>query len=103
MAERIYTASERAKRARLLVKGAKGAYGDTSAVERELERIDAVAEDRARREAAAHQRELERARDELATAKVRERAAVNGERSAARAARKNAESRLRAVERAARR
>ena len=102
MPTRIYTKSEQAKRARLLLKGAKGAYGDTAAIERQIDRIDAAAEDRGRREAEAHQRELNAAKDAVAAARVKERSASRTERQSARATRKAAEQRLKAVERAAR-
>lgn len=102
MAERIYTTAEKARRARLLAKGVRNAYGDTSKVEREIERIDAVAEDRARREAVAYQRELGAAKDAVATARIRERAATRQERDTARRVRRDAENTLRAIERAAR-
>ncbi|MDJ1138545.1 hypothetical protein [Streptomyces iconiensis] len=102
MAQRIYTTAEKARRARLLAKGAKNAYGDTAAIDRELDRIEAVAEDRAQREALAYQRELSAAKDAVATARVRERAASHQERGAARQARKDAEKRLRDIERARR-
>jgi hypothetical protein len=99
---RTYTRSEKAKRARLLAKGAYNAYGDISKIEAQLDRIDAAAEDRAQREQAAHRQMLEGAKNELAAAKVRERAASRQDRNLAKDARKNAEKRLREVERAAR-
>lgn len=100
---RSYTSSEKAKRARLLAKGMRGAYGDVSAIERQIERIDAAAEDRGRREADAHARQLNAAKDALAAARVAERCATSREeRQAARSTRKDAEKRLRAVEQAAR-
>jgi secreted protein with Ig-like and vWFA domain len=99
----VYTKAEKAKKARLLLKGAKGAYADTSKVERELDRIDEAARERGRREAEAHQRALSAAKDEVAAARVLERSAPRGpERQTAREARRAAEKRLRLVERAAR-
>jgi hypothetical protein len=100
VADRTYTRSEQLRRARLLAKGAHRAYGDTSSIGRQLDRIDQAAEDRARREAQAYARQLATARDELAAARVAERCATREDRTAARQARKDAEKRLRAVERA---
>lgn len=100
MADRIYTRGEKAQRARLLVKGARGAYGDVSRVEAQIERIDQAAEDRGRREAEAYERLLKTAKDELAAARVTERCAAREDRTEAREARKAAERRLRHVERA---
>jgi hypothetical protein len=97
---RTYTRSERARRAQLVLRGAHRSYGDTSSIDRQIDRIDQAAEDRARREATAYARRLEAARDELAAARVAERCATREERPAARQARKEAEKRLRAVERA---
>ncbi|WP_461026773.1 hypothetical protein, partial [Streptomyces sparsus] len=91
---------EKAKRAKLLLKGAHGAYGDTSRIERELDRIDRDATDRARGEQAAWQRQYDVARDALAAARVAERCADRTEKPTAKAARVAAEKRLRAVERA---
>lgn len=103
MANPVYTRGEKLRRARLLAKGAKGAYGDTSGIEKQIERLDEKARDRGEREAAAHRRALENAKDEVATARVKERSAPRGpERQAARAARQEAEKRQRLVERAAR-
>ncbi|WP_340559413.1 hypothetical protein [Streptomyces sp. GSL17-111] len=102
MPQYTYTRAEKAERARLLIKGARGAYGDTTAVERRIDRIDQAAADRARREHAAHARLLDEARNALAAARVAERAAGRGERAAAREARRAAEKRLRAVERTGR-
>jgi hypothetical protein len=99
---RLYTRSEKLKRARLLAKGAHNAYGDTSSIDRQIDRIDTAAEDRARREREAHQRAVNDAKDELAAARVAERCAPRQERQAAREARRAAEKRLRLVERAAR-
>jgi hypothetical protein len=99
---RVYTRAEKLQRARLIAKGAKRAYGDVSDIERRLERIDAAAEDRGRREAQAHARQLEAAKDELAAARVAERCADRVDKQAAKDRRKAAEKRLRAVERARR-
>jgi hypothetical protein len=101
--ERVYTRAEKTQRARLLLKGARGAYGDTSTIEARLDRIDARAADRARREQAAYARRLNEAKDTLAAARVAERTATSrDERQRAKGERKDAEKRLRAVERAAR-
>ncbi|OEV03815.1 hypothetical protein AN219_37695 [Streptomyces nanshensis] len=103
MANPVYTKSEKWKRARLLAKGAKGSYGDVSGVEKQLDRIDQAAQERGEREAKAHRRALDNAKDEVATARVKERSAPRGpERQAARRDREQAEKRLRLVERAAR-
>lgn len=96
---RTYTTAEKAKRARLLLKGAHGAYGDTRSVEKQLDRIDQAATDRATREAKAYAKLLDTARDAVAAARVAERAATGSDRQAARDARKAAEKRLRDVER----
>jgi hypothetical protein len=99
----VYTRSEKLTRARLLAKGAKGSYGDTSAVDRQLDRIEQTAKERGEREAAAHRRALGHAKDEVASARVKERSAPRGpERQAARKDRQEAEKRLRLAERAAR-
>lgn len=95
-----YTRSEKAERAGLVAKGAYKAYGDTSAIERKVEKIDDRAADRYQREVKAHTRQLDAAKDEVAAAKVREKAASGSDRSAARAARKDAEKKLARVERA---
>ncbi|GAA4676753.1 hypothetical protein GCM10023347_33830 [Streptomyces chumphonensis] len=102
MPEYAYTRTEKAERTRLLIKGARGAYGDTSAVEAAIERIDARAADRGAREARAWAAELDQARNAVATARVAERTADPTERRTAREARKAAETRLRRVERARR-
>ncbi|MGW8379212.1 hypothetical protein [Streptomyces sp. ODS28] len=95
-----YTRAEKSKRARLLVKGAHNAYGDTAKVEAELDRIDRDAADRYQREMQAYERQLSTAKDEAAAAKVAERAAPRDERDTARERRKAAEKRLREAERA---
>lgn len=99
---RVYTRAEKAQRARLLLKGAKRSAGDISDIERRLDRIDERAEDRGRREAAAHARQLEAAKDDLAAARVAERCADRVDKQAAKDRRKQAEKRLRLVERARR-
>ncbi|MFG3254950.1 hypothetical protein [Streptomyces sp. NPDC048172] len=96
---RKYTRKEKLTRAGLLVQGAKGAYGDIGKVERAIETIDARAEERAREETAAWEREVKAARADVAAAKVRERAARGADRTAARQTRREAEKRLKAVER----
>jgi len=102
MPARVYTKAEKVNRARLLLKGAKNSYGDTSGIERQIERIDARAQDRGKREAAAHKRQLESAKDDVAAARVAERCASGKDRATAREARRAAEKRLRSTERAAR-
>ncbi|MGP3977237.1 hypothetical protein ACTWQF_25140 [Streptomyces sp. 8N114] len=97
-----YTPGEKVKRARLLAKGAKNAYGDTSAIDLELDRIDRVATDRYERERRALDRQIDQAKDELAAAKAAERSARPEERQRAKQARRDAEDRLRRAERARR-
>lgn len=97
-----YTPSEKAQRARLLAKGMKNAYGDTAAIERQLDRIDRAAADRFEREQRALARQLDLAKDEVAAAKAAERSARPDQRQQARRARKDAEDRLRRAERACR-
>ncbi|OEU99269.1 hypothetical protein AN217_17260 [Streptomyces qinglanensis] len=100
MSGHTYTTSEKARRTRLLAKGAKGAYGDTTAIERELDRLERTAADRYEREQRALARQVDQAKDELAAAKAAERAADRSERQRAKQARKDAEQRLRRAERA---
>lgn len=99
MADILYTRSEKARRAKLLLKGAKNSAGDVSEIEHELDRIDDVAAERTHRERAAWERQLDQARDTLATAKVAERAATREGKPGAKRARQDAEKRLKAVER----
>jgi hypothetical protein len=99
----VYTKAEKAKKARLLMKGAKRSAGDVSGIEKQIDRIDEAARERGRREAEAHRRALDAAKNDVAAARVKERSAPRGpERQAAREARRAAEKRLRLVERAAR-
>ncbi|MDT0380598.1 hypothetical protein RM572_17735 [Streptomyces sp. DSM 42041] len=99
----VYTRTEKAQRARLLLKGAKNCSGDVSRIEAQIERIDQAAADRGRREHEAHARRLNEAKDTLAAARVAERTATSREeRQRAKGERREAEKRLRVVERAAR-
>ncbi|MCT2589495.1 hypothetical protein LHJ74_06065 [Streptomyces sp. N2-109] len=100
--ERTYTRREKAQRAKLLFQGAKRCAGDISRIEKQIERIDQAAEDRARLEIQAHARLLETAKHDVANARVAERCARGDEKATARQQRKDAEKRLRAVERARR-
>ncbi|SEP64988.1 hypothetical protein [Streptomyces radiopugnans] len=102
---RIYTPAERRRRAALVARGAKQAFADAvdSRIQRQLDAIDAAAADRAARELAALLRQLEDAKNELATARAAEKAADRVDRQAAKDARKEAEKRLRRCERALRR
>lgn len=102
MPRSVYTASEKATKARLLLKGAKNSYSDTSSIEAQIDRIDERAADRGRREHEAHQRLLSQAKDAVAAAKVAERVAKGDKRQAARKTRQDAEKHLKAVERAGR-
>ncbi|MCG3039189.1 hypothetical protein L7D48_01145 [Streptomyces sp. S1A] len=102
---RIYTPAERRRRAALVARGTKQAFADAvdPRIQRQLDAIDAAAADRATREQAALQRQLEDAKNDLATARAAEKAASREERAAAKTARKAAEDRLRRCERALRR
>ncbi|WP_432587005.1 hypothetical protein ABVG11_15140 [Streptomyces sp. HD1123-B1] len=102
---RSYTPAEKRKRATLLLRGTKQAFADAvdPKLDRQIERIDAIAAERGQREAAALIRQDEKAKADLAAAKAAERAARWEDRPAARAARKQAEKRARATEQAIRR
>ncbi|CAL9478352.1 hypothetical protein SUDANB106_03008 [Streptomyces sp. enrichment culture] len=102
---RIYTPAERRRRAALVARGTKQAFADAvdPRIQRQLDAIDAAAADRSAREQAALLRQLEDAKNELATARAAEKAASREERTAAKTARKAAEDRLRRCERALRR
>lgn len=102
MAYHSYTPSEKAKRARLVIKGVKNAYGDTSKVEREIDTIDRRAADRWEREQQALERQIDDARNQVAMAKARLKAATSGDRGTARQQLKDAERALTRAERAAR-
>jgi len=102
---RIYTPAERRKQAALVARGTKQAFADAvdPRIDRAIDAIDAVAEDRARRENAALLRQWEAAKDELAAARAKERTAPREERATAKEERKRAEKRLHLAERALRR
>ncbi|MGF1342837.1 hypothetical protein ACQSMD_22440 [Streptomyces flavovirens] len=98
-----YTRAESRERRRLFLKGAHQAFGDNldSRVTARMHEIDAVAAERGARELAALERQMETARDTVATAKATLRAAKWGtERSAAKDAVREAEKNLRRAERA---
>ncbi|MDT3396153.1 hypothetical protein RKE29_05775 [Streptomyces sp. B1866] len=102
---RSYTRAEKRQRARLLLRGGRQALAGAvdPRIDRRIEEIDARAEDRGLREAAALHRQHDQAKDDLAAAKAAERAAKWSDRPAAREARKQAEQRVRATEHALRR
>ncbi|MCG3041146.1 hypothetical protein L7D48_11340 [Streptomyces sp. S1A] len=102
---RIYTPAERRRRAALVARGTRQAFADAvdPRIQRQLDAIDAAAADRAARELAALLRQLEDAKNDLATARAAEKAADRVDRQAAKDARKEAEKRLRRCERALRR
>jgi hypothetical protein len=101
MPERIYTPAEKAKRARLLLKGARNAYGDTSAIERQIDRIDEKAEERARMVAAETARAEKEAARLLAAAKADARTVRQRGRAAAIKAKADAKVQQRAAQAAA--
>ncbi|MGW3571640.1 hypothetical protein ACWDSL_48540 [Streptomyces sp. NPDC000941] len=102
---RSYTPAEKRKRALLVLRGAKQALADAvdPKLDRQIERIDARAAERGQLEAAALNRQNDKAKAELAAAKAAERAAPREDRTAARQARRTAEKRVRATEQAIRR
>ncbi|MFD7499964.1 hypothetical protein [Streptomyces sp. NPDC059850] len=102
---RSYTPAEKRKRASLILRGTKQAIADAvdPKLDRQIERIDAIAAERWQREATALRRQDEKAKAELAAAKAAERVARREDRTAAREARKQAERRARATEQAIRR
>lgn len=102
---RSYTPAEKRKRAMLILRGTKQAFADAvdPKLDRQIERIDAIAAERGQREATALRRQDEKAKADLAAAKAAERAARREDRTAAREARKQAEKRARATEQAIRR
>ncbi|AEM88311.1 hypothetical protein [Streptomyces violaceusniger] len=102
---RSYTPAEKRKRAWLLVRTVKQAAADAvdPKLDRQIDRIDAAAEERGQREASALFRQDQKAKVALAAAKAAERAARGKDRAAARDARKEAERRARATEQAIRR
>lgn len=101
---RTYTSSERTRRAWLVARGAKQAFAGagTDSYDREIDRIDARAEERYGREASAMVRAVDSARDAVAAAKTAERLADRDGKQAARQAVKEAEQKLRTAEREAR-
>ncbi|MFE9298928.1 hypothetical protein [Streptomyces niveus] len=101
---RSYTASERRQRARAVFGGVRQAVADadTSRHAREIDRIDARAEERGARELAAMQRQLEKDRRAVADAKTTVRTCDRSGREAAKKAQRTAEDTLRRTERAAR-
>lgn len=99
MTDRIFTTAEKAARVAEVVRHLRAADGDT----RHLDRLDALNErgrERAIRQIAAWQVEVEAAKNELAAARVAERSASRAERADARRARREAEKHLKRVERA---
>ncbi|WHX19321.1 hypothetical protein QFW82_20810 [Streptomyces malaysiensis subsp. malaysiensis] len=102
---RSYTPAEKRKRAWLLVRTVKQAAADAvdPKLNRQIDAIDAAAEERGRLEAAALFRQNEKAKAELATAKAAVRAASREDKAAARTALAQAEKRARATETAIRR
>ncbi|MFE2024606.1 hypothetical protein ACFW9V_05545 [Streptomyces hygroscopicus] len=102
---RSYTPAEKRKRAWLILRGAKQAAADAvdPKIERQIDRIDAAAEERGRLEAQALYRQNEKAKAELATAKAAVRAASREDKAAARTALAQAEKRARATAQAIRR
>lgn len=98
----IYTRGEKARLAKLGVKGVRQAYGDTSAIDREIERIHERAADRYEREQRAHARQIDQAREKVATAKAAVKAADHKQRATAKQQLRDAETELRRAERAAR-
>lgn len=101
---RPYTGAERRKRAGLIVRGVRQALagGVSAQIEHGIDRIDATAEDRGAREAAALYQQHDRAKDTLAAARAKERAARREDRPAARREREAAEQRVRDTARAIR-
>jgi hypothetical protein len=99
---RSYTPAEKRERAWLLLRGGKQAIAGCTdpAIDARLDRLDARAADRGRREANALHKQHEKAKDNLAAAKAAEKAARGSDRTAARTARKAAEQRVRDTERA---
>lgn len=101
---RSYTASERRQRARALLGGVRQAVADadTSRHAREIDRIDARAEERGARELASMAKQVEKDRNAVADAKTTVRTCERPGRDAARKALRTAEDTLRRTERAAR-
>jgi hypothetical protein len=96
---RSYTTAEKRKKAALVLKGARGAYGDTGRIEAQIDRINQRAEQRAVLELDALRTAEAQAERELAQAKAAERGAPRSERAAAKQAVKDARQ---ALDRAAR-
>ncbi|MEW1725233.1 hypothetical protein [Streptomyces sp. NPDC093109] len=102
---RSYTSAERRRRAWLVTRGVKQAVADAvnPRIDAEIDRIDARADDRGRRETDAMHDRLERAKNDVAAAKAAERTATRDAQYAARTARRDAEAVLHRTEQAARR
>ncbi|MFF2640332.1 hypothetical protein ACFVUB_11115 [Streptomyces niveus] len=101
---RSYTGAEKRKRAWLVVRGVKQAAADAvqPGIGRQIDRIDARAEERGARETVAMRSELEKAKDAVAAAKVAARTADRHGKQAAREAVKTAEQALKRTQQAAR-
>ncbi|MFE4607881.1 hypothetical protein ACFRK5_05920 [Streptomyces niveus] len=101
---RSYTPSERRQRARALIGGVRqaAADADTSRHAREIDRIDARAEERGARELAAMAKQVAKHRNAVADAKTVLRTCERSGRDAARKALRTAEDTLKRTERAAR-
>ncbi|WP_326592818.1 hypothetical protein [Streptomyces brevispora] len=98
-----YTPAEKRTRRQLVRKGARLALAGLppeAAKERRIDRIDAAAEERGRRELNALHAVRETDRQAVATAKAQFRTAARGDRSAARQRVRDAEQQLRRSERA---
>lgn len=91
---RSYTAAEKRKKAALVLKGARGAYGDTGRIEAQIDRINERAEERALLELQALKSAEAAAERALAQAKAAERGASRTERASARSAVRDAKTAL---------
>lgn len=101
---RSYTGAEKRKRAWLIAKGVKQAAADAvqPSIGRQIDRIDARAEERGARETVAMRSELDKAKDAVAAARITVRTADRQGKQAARQALKDAEQTLRRTQQAAR-
>lgn len=99
-----YTRGEKARRARLIVKGGRAAMAgaSTASVDRQLDRLEQRGEQRWQARADAARALVDRLRTEAAHAKAVERAAPRKDRGPLTSARKQAEAALRRAENAAR-